>query len=49
VAYDISGKPQRVGSGLLIAPDGIVTTCHALPPSATIVAKLGNEQIPPTW
>ena len=46
VAYDISGKPQPVGSGLVIAPDGIVTTCHALPPSATIVAKIGNEQIP---
>jgi S1-C subfamily serine protease len=46
VAYDISGKPQAVGSGLVIAPDGIVTTCHALPPSATIVAKIGNEQMP---
>lgn len=46
VAYDISGKPQPVGSGLVIAPDGIVTTCHALPPSATIVARIGNEQIP---
>lgn len=46
VAYDISGKPQPVGSGVLVAPDGIVTACHALPPSATIVAKLGPEQIP---
>jgi hypothetical protein len=46
VAYDISGKPQPVGSGVVIAPDGIVTTCHALPPSATIVAKIGNDQIP---
>jgi len=46
VAYDISGKPQPVGSGLLIAADGIVTTCHALPPSATIVARIGNEQMP---
>ena len=46
VAYDISGKQQTVGSGVVLAPDGIVTTCHALPPSATIVAKIGNEQIP---
>jgi serine protease Do len=46
VAYDISGRPQPVGSGVVLAPDGIVTTCHALPPSATIVARIGNEQIP---
>jgi serine protease Do len=46
VAYDISGKPQVVGSGVVLAPDGIVTTCHALPPSATIVARIGPEQIP---
>ncbi len=48
VAYDTSGKPQAVGSGILVAPDGIVTTCHALPPSATIVTRLGNEQVPAT-
>lgn len=46
VAYDISGKPQPVGSGVVIAADGIVTACHGLPPSATIVAKLGPDQIP---
>ena len=48
LAYDISGKPQTVGSAILVAPDGVVTTCHALPPSATIVTRLGGEQVPAT-
>ncbi|QJR09574.1 hypothetical protein DSM104443_00623 [Usitatibacter rugosus] len=48
LAYDISGKPQPVGNGVLVAPDAIVTTCHALPPSATIVARIGVESVPAT-
>jgi len=48
VAYDISGKPQPAGNGVLVAPDAIVTTCHALPASATIVARVGVESVPAT-
>jgi serine protease Do len=48
VAYDISGKPKPVGNGVLVAPDAIVTTCHALPASATIVARVGVESVPAT-
>jgi S1-C subfamily serine protease len=48
LAYDISGKPQPVGNGVLVAPDAIVTTCHGLPPSATIVARVGVESVPAT-
>ena len=46
LAYDISGKPQTVGNGILFAPNAIVTTCHALPPSATIVTRVGIESLP---
>jgi len=48
VAFDMSGKSQVVGSGLLVAPDAIVTSCHALPPSATVVARIGAERMPAT-
>jgi hypothetical protein len=44
-AYDVSGKPVPIGSGIVFAPDGIVTTCHDLPPSATIVARVGVEAL----
>lgn len=44
-AYDVSGKPVPIGSGIVIAPDAIVTTCHDLPPSATIVARVGVESL----
>lgn len=48
LAYDISGKPQPVGNGVLVASDAIVTTCHGLPPSATIVSRVGVESVPAT-
>jgi hypothetical protein len=46
MAYEVSGRQVPVGSGILVAPNAIVTTCHALPPSGTIVALLGADSIP---
>ncbi len=46
VGYEISGKAVPVGSGVLVAENALVSTCHALPPSSQVVARIGPEEVP---
>ncbi len=48
VAYDMSGTTVPAGSGLVVAPNAVVTTCHGLPPSGQVVASLGARDFPAT-
>ncbi|QJR13812.1 trypsin-like peptidase domain-containing protein [Usitatibacter palustris] len=48
VAYEVSGTAVPMGSGIMVAPDAIVTTCHGLPAGGQIVARIGAESLPAT-
>lgn len=45
-AYDMSGRTITAGSGVVVAPGTIVTTCQGLPPNAQLVARIGQEDHP---
>lgn len=44
--YSMSGAAAPLGMALAIDQGAMVTTCHGIPPSSTLVVRIGREQHP---
>jgi serine protease Do len=46
LSYSMSGTAAPLGMALAIDPGAMVTTCHGIPASSTLVVRIGKEQHP---
>jgi hypothetical protein len=46
LGYSMSGAAAPLGMALAIAPGAMVTTCHGIPASSTLVVRVGAERHP---
>ena len=46
LSYSMSGAASPLGMALAIDQGAMVTTCHGIPASSTLVVRIGNEQHP---
>lgn len=48
VTYDVDGLPLAQGSGVVVAPEAIVTNCHVLRRAKKVSVKHGSVSLPAT-